>query len=88
MLHVLRMHTGNWDYGVMHGWGVYVYPNGDEYEGWWYGGQRNGRGIYRTKATGEKFVGNWLLGKKHGSGMLIRKHHRFIGNYHNNVVSG
>lgn len=31
-------------------------------------GQKNGRGIYRTKKTGEKFVGNWLLGLRQGKG--------------------
>lgn len=33
-------------------------------------GQKNGRGIYRTKRTGEKFVGNWVLGLRQGKGAI------------------
>lgn len=50
-------------------------------------GAKNGRGIYRTKATNEKFVGSWLLGLKHGKGMIIGPRFRFVGNWYHNVVS-
>ncbi|MBF0186832.1 MAG: hypothetical protein HQL50_02785 [Magnetococcales bacterium] len=51
------------------GEGVFFYPNGDEYMGDFFGGERQGNGAYLYN-TGEKYVGEWHTGRKHGKGVV------------------
>ena len=46
------------------------YPNGDIYEGYYIDGIREGRGIYRYAASGEKYDGEWIQNYKHGIGRM------------------
>ena len=45
------------------------YPNGDNYDGQWIAGIREGQGVYRY-ANGEKYDGEWLKNRKHGIGRM------------------
>ena len=51
-------YSGQWNAGVFHGQGSYLYPNGDRYEGQWKNGQNYGYGTY-TWANGDKWVGHF-----------------------------
>jgi len=49
------------------GQGLYIWQNGERYEGGWRSGKFEGRGSY-TWADGSKYSGNWQGGKRNGSG--------------------
>jgi len=49
-----------------YGRGVYLYVNGNKYEGEWANDKKNGRGCYTYFASGEKYDGQWTDGEKHG----------------------
>ena len=51
-----------------HGKGVYLYVNGNRYEGDWANDKKNGKGSYTYFTTGEKYEGQWVDGEKHGYG--------------------
>jgi ribosomal protein L40E len=53
--------------GVPTGYGTYLYPSGDKFEGYLYEGFRNGEGVY-IHADGTRYEGNFLNGKRHGIG--------------------
>ena len=50
--------------------GVWIYPNGDTYEGEFADGKRNGKGVYHY-ANGEEYNGDWVDDEKNGKGSLI-----------------
>ncbi|ETP54039.1 hypothetical protein F442_01149 [Phytophthora nicotianae P10297] len=52
---------------------VYTYPNGDEYEGDFVEGKREGYGVYIERSTGNQYDGAWLNDERHGRGMLTSK---------------
>jgi hypothetical protein len=43
-------------------------PNGDEYQGSFISGKKNGRGVLRKK-NGDSYIGNWRDDKYHGAGI-------------------
>lgn len=43
----------------MHGKGLMVYPNGDQYEGTFYKGKRHGAGQLKNIFVGDKLGGQW-----------------------------
>ncbi len=49
------------------GQGLYIWQNGERYEGDWRNGKFEGRGSY-TWADGSKYSGNWQSGRRNGSG--------------------
>ncbi|KAE9064301.1 hypothetical protein PF005_g29414, partial [Phytophthora fragariae] len=51
----------------------YTYPNGDEYEGDFVEGMREGYGIYLERASGNLYDGSWLADERHGKGVLTSK---------------
>ena len=58
--------------GIIYGdcqkrYGIYVYPEGNRYEGYWKNGKRHGNGIY-TWINGDKYNGAWKKNKKNGKG--------------------
>ena len=75
---------GQWSNGVEQGFGVYRYGpygdfGGDRYEGMYFGGNRQGTGSYfyaggvdedGKPVPGGVFLGEWLKGRMHGSGIL------------------
>ena len=50
---------GQWENGVKHGEGTYLYANKDTYAGWWMFGKKEGNGTYTYSQTGMKLVGDW-----------------------------
>ena len=41
------------------GKGVFIWPNGDKYEGYFLLGLIDGEGTFISKETGYKYVGSW-----------------------------
>lgn len=54
------------------GRGYAVYPNGDQYNGDYVDGIRQGKGKY-IYANGDKYEGDFVNNKKHGIGKLTYK---------------
>ena len=46
------------------------YSNGDQYNGAFESGKKNGKGIYRWK-SGDKYNGNWTNDQMEGTGTYI-----------------
>jgi hypothetical protein len=55
------------------GHATYTYPNGDEFDGDFVDGKRDGYGMYLERATGSQYDGSWLADKRHGRGLLTSK---------------
>ncbi len=45
---------------------MYIYVNGNKYEGEWANDKKHGKGAYVYFTTGEKYDGYWMEGEKHG----------------------
>lgn len=54
-----------------HGKGKNTFQNGDIYEGSYVSGQRNGSGVYKWKATGARYIGEYSKNLKHGQGTMV-----------------
>ena len=54
----------------MHGKGVYTWPDGRKYDGFYHRDKKHGFGIY-SWADGRRFEGHWVHGKQHGRGKYI-----------------
>ena len=46
-----------------HGYGIYTWPNGRKYGGWWWKGELHGYGIYTNQRSEAKY-GLWEQGKR------------------------
>ena len=51
--------------GLGHGYGVYTWPEGSQYEGNWANGKQHGKGLF-INDKGIEQVGIWENGKHHG----------------------
>ena len=60
------MQVGDYVRGRREGYGVYVFPNGDRYEGECSGDLPDGHGVYRFQVSGAICEGTWRAGAKHG----------------------
>lgn len=60
------MQVGDYVNGQREGYGVYVFPNGDRYEGECSGDLPDGHGVYRFQVSGAVCEGAWRAGAKHG----------------------
>lgn len=54
-----------------HGKGKNTFPNGDTYEGMYLNGTRNGYGVYRWKATGAQYSGEYKDNLRDGQGLFV-----------------
>jgi hypothetical protein len=54
---------------LRNGYGEYLSPDGDEYEGDWYMGEQHGNGIH-TYPNGDVYEGEFAHGLYHGQGTL------------------
>ena len=63
---VLPRQVGEYVEGLREGSGVYVFPNGDRYEGECLGDLPEGHGVYRFQVSGAICEGTWRAGAKHG----------------------
>ena len=57
--------TGDYHRGRRHGYGVYSFPNNDQYLGEYEKDIPHGYGVY-VFASGQKYEGEWEEGRKHG----------------------
>lgn len=57
---------GGYRKGVRSGAGIYVFPNGDRYEGECARDLPAGAGVYRFAASGATAEGAWAAGRCHG----------------------
>lgn len=62
-------YIGKWHQGKRHGYGKYVFPNGDVFEGEWKMDVRNGKGKITYINDHSVYVGDWKNGKKDGQGV-------------------
>ena len=53
-----------------HGYGVYMFSNGDKYEGNWKNGKKHGYGV-STWYSGRKYEGDWQNNNKHGQNKMF-----------------
>lgn len=51
----VKQYTGNRKHGKRHGKGIYVYKNGDVYDGEWRKSKKYGKGVY-TYSNGERYA--------------------------------
>ncbi|RRT39406.1 hypothetical protein B296_00040041, partial [Ensete ventricosum] len=58
---------GQYHKGLRHGFGVFIFYNGDGYVGEWVGGQSHGVGLQRC-SDGSRYSGDFKAGVKHGLG--------------------
>ena len=89
-----NFYTGELKDGKQHGWGTYIYKNGDIYKGQWINGKRKGQGKYTWK-NGASYEGQWKDGKKHGQGTYFEKDisisvkgASYIGKWENDMKNG
>lgn len=59
---------------------MYMYYNGDKYQGEWVDDEKNGNGEYHYHSSSELYKGQWRNNKKNGHGEYIFSNgDRFIG---------
>ena len=91
-------YIGEWNFGVKHGHGTYIFgPKskwaGDKYVGEWTNGEKHGQGTYtygsKTKWAGDKYVGHWRDGKKEGQGTYFWANgDQYVGSWKNDKRQG
>jgi hypothetical protein len=70
------------------GYGTYVYPTGDKYEGNWKDYRKNGHGVF-TWVNGNKYDGNWENDQITGQGTFTWSNgNSFTGDWKNNKIEG
>lgn len=91
-----QIYTGEFVNGKRFGAGVYLYPNGDVYQGNWQDDTKNGHGIQnltqertfiRTEARFFLIMqkqGNWVNGKLTGPGAIVHADHKVSGSFIDN----
>ena len=65
-LHDGSEYSGDFKKGKREGYGIYVYPDGDKYEGEWLDNIHHGKGKYTWAADGKTTQGMWKHGRKDG----------------------
>ncbi len=74
-----RSSTGCIEGNCENGYGLYVWPNGNRYEGDWVDGKTHGKGVH-TWASGNRYEGDWVDGNRTGRGVLTwADGHRYEG---------
>uniref|UniRef100_A0A146M3M8 Alsin n=4 Tax=Lygus hesperus TaxID=30085 RepID=A0A146M3M8_LYGHE len=87
-------YEGQWRDGSQNGHGVTKYDNGDVYCGYYKDGLENGHGMRKngrfTQGQASVYVGEWLLGQKHGYGVLnnLCTGEKYLGLWSGNLRNG
>ncbi|XP_066901299.1 alsin [Halyomorpha halys] len=90
----VSVYEGQWKDGTENGHGVTRYDNGDIYIGYYKDGLENGHGVRKTgrftSSQASVYVGEWLLGQRHGYGVLstIATGEKYLGCWSGNMKSG
>jgi len=61
-------YEGQFRKNAFHGHGARTLPNGDRYEGDFVDGEQEGNGVFRDRADGWAYTGQWLHGRMYGQG--------------------
>ena len=64
------MQVGGYEEGMREGAGLYIFPNGDRYEGDVAADLPQGAGVYHFTASDARLEGAWAEGRCHGWGLL------------------
>ncbi|KAJ3090611.1 hypothetical protein HK102_003202 [Quaeritorhiza haematococci] len=67
--------------GKRHGYGVFIYANGDVYEGSWEDDLKHGEGVYTFHSCGSKKKGSWNKGNLNGPGEIVHADHTISGTF-------
>ena len=83
-------YSGTLENGVIQGNGVYVFDNGDKYEGQWKENLYHGYGVYECcSGDFKKYEGGWKNGKKDGYGVCYYwDGSRYVGDFRFGLASG
>jgi len=92
-----RKYVGQWKKHKKHGYGTYIYANGDKYVGEWISNKYFDNGTY-IYANGDKYIGEWKkkkynkpdnLTERHGQGIyLYMNGDKYIGEWRNGLKHG
>ena len=63
------IYEGDYVFGRRPGKGVMEYPSGYTSDGDWFDDQRHGQGTFIERKTGNKYVGGYKDGRRHGKGI-------------------
>ena len=72
-------YRGEWRIGLRHGFGTYVSKEGDVYTGEWKNDKKHGRGVEKMGDGITIYEGNFVDGRWHGTGVLIRPSKHYPG---------
>jgi len=67
------------------GYGAYIWPNGDKYEGEWKDGKMDGQGTF-IFPIGEEHKGGFKDGKRHGQGITKKDNNIAVGEWINDNI--
>jgi len=72
---------GEWENGLKHGYGTFIWENGAKYFGEYKDGKQHGQGTY-TWAAGDKYIGEHKNGQSHGQGTyFFADGNKYVGEY-------
>lgn len=80
--------AGSWVDDMRNGYGIYTYPNGDQYAGDWSDHLRHGQGVYTYDNTKSYYKGTWVNGRRQGAGELVHADHKYVGTFKDDKPKG
>ncbi len=79
---------GEFERGLMHGYGIFKYKNGSKYVGQWANNLKSGEGIY-IDANGQRYKGEFVDNNAHGFGVCyFTDGTKYSGSWNRNILSG
>ena len=86
MIYSESMYYGNAQFGNKHGYGIYVWNDGEYYEGNWENDNKHGVGRYAW-SDGSFYEGQWKNNERNGKGVFVNADKTFtIGVWENNEL--
>ena len=83
----VHVYEGGYLNGRQHGYGTYIWPDGDRYEGEYRNGKKHGHGTF-TWADGDRYQGEYRDAKLHGWGVFTKESgKRYEGTWTNGCFS-
>lgn len=66
-----NIYEGGMRFGKKEGYGLYIYPSGDLYDGEWCADERHGYGKFFDMTSGDVMSGTWIRDKMTGEGKFV-----------------
>ncbi|MFH4982195.1 hypothetical protein AB6A40_008904 [Gnathostoma spinigerum] len=87
---IYDVYTGCWSNGKISGLSSVRWADGSTYEGFMKNGLRQGYGVKKWTADGQRYiyVGGWKNGMRNGYGVLSSNKERYLGMWNNDVKHG